>query len=110
MDDPKQPWKPGDATTIINRIAKSKMCQFSYTLHARERMDERNLIMSDVLYVLKTGFVYLEPEPSTTDGFFKYKVEGKSPNSGSRHLRVIAVPDPKECQIKAITIMWRNEP
>jgi len=106
--DPKQPWKASDATSIINRIAKNPLCEFSYTLHARDRMDERNLIVSDLLYVLRNGYVYDEPETSSIDGFYKYCVEGQSPNSGARYLRVIAVPDPNECQIKAITIMWRD--
>lgn len=73
-------------------------------------MFERGLITSDLLFVLKNGFVYEPPEEeSTVKGFYKYKVESQSPNSGSRTLRVIVVPDPKSCQIKLITIMWRDE-
>ena len=108
MADPKQPWKTSDATSIINRIAKNPLCEFSYTKHVRDRMSERNLIISDILYVLRTGYVYEEPEESSIDGFYKYQIEGQSPNSGARYLRVIAVPDPNECQIKVITIMWRD--
>ncbi len=105
---PKQPWKPSDATKIINQVAKELLCEFSYTQHAKERMDERNLIISDVLFVLRGGYVYAEPEESTIDGFYKYQIEGKSPNSGARSLRVVAVPDPSQCQIKVITIMWKD--
>lgn len=65
--------------------------------------------MSDLIYVLKTGLVYEDPEPSTVQGLYKYKVEGRSPNSGSRFLRVVVVPDEPSCQLKAITIMWRDE-
>lgn len=103
------PWTPPIATREINAIAGNRMCSLAITQHAKERMDERSLIMSDVLYVLKNGFVYDDPEPSTLEDFNKYALEGKSPNSGSRYLRVIAIPDKKSCQIKVITIMWRDE-
>jgi hypothetical protein len=81
----------------------------SFALHVRERLDERGLIMSDLLYVLRRGFVYDDPQESTLPTFFKYRIESQSPNSGSRYLRVVAVPDHMACQIKVITIMWRDE-
>lgn len=96
---------------MINKIAGSKQCDLAITGHARERMSERGLIMSDVLFVLKNGFVYEEPEVSTLDGFFKYVVESQSPNSGSRTLKVVAIPDPdlRSCQLKIVTVMWRDK-
>lgn len=111
MPDSKQPWSLGQATQLINKIAGNKRCDLAYTRHATERMIERGLIMSDVLFVLKNGFVYEEPEASTMDGFYKYTVESQSPNSGSRTLKVVAIPDPdlKSCQIKIVTIMWRDK-
>ena len=109
MPDPQQPWKPADATLIINEIASARMCTFSYTVHARERMAERGLILSDLLFALRSGFVYSVPEESTIKGYYKYKVESQTPNSGSRSLRLVVVPDRKSCQIKVITIMWRDE-
>ena len=105
----EQPWSPAKATSEINAIAKDRMCDLARTTHARERISERNLIMSDVLFVLRNGYVYEEPEPSTVGGLFKYKVDGKSPNSGSRSLRVVAIPDKQSCQIKVVTVMWRDE-
>jgi hypothetical protein len=109
MSNDDQPWKPAKATNMINEISRHKMCDFSYKLHAKERMDERGLLVSDVLYVLRHGYVYAEPEASTLNGFYKYQVESQSPNSGARFLRVVAVPDAKSRQIKVITIMWRDE-
>lgn len=112
MAEPIQPWKPGDATQIIRRIVRDPTCSFSYTAHVKERLAERNIIMSDLLFALKNGFVYEIPtdaDQSTIQGFYKYKVECQTPNSGSRTLRVVAVPDNKSCQIKIITIMWRDE-
>lgn len=109
MATPPQPWKPRDATVAINEIARNPQCDFAYVRHVRERLRERNLIMSDLLFVLKNGFVYEEPEESTVPGLYKYRVEGQSPNSKSRFLRVVVVPDVKSCQLQAITIMWRDE-
>ncbi len=105
----KQPWKPADATSNINQIGSDPTCSVSYTKHAKEQMLARGLIMSDVLYVLRNGYVYEDPVESTLAGLYKYKVESRSPNSGRRILRVIAVPDGKPCQIKVITVMWRDE-
>lgn len=105
----KQPWKPSEATRQINAIACELNCDLAYTKHARDRMAERNLIVSDALFLLKNGFVYRDPEESSIDGLYKYCVEGQTPNSGPRFLRLVVVPDPAACQIKIITAMWRDE-
>lgn len=104
-----QPWKPADATALINQMARNLRLDLCYTTHAKERMRERDLIVSDLLCVLKGGFVYRDPEPSTVQGLYKYAIEGQSPNSGARYLRVIVVPDEKSCQLKIVTFMWRDE-
>lgn len=72
-------------------------------------MDERNLIMGDVLYVLKNGFVYNDPLPSTRQGYHKYSIESKSPNGGSRSVRVVVIPEKNACFLKIITVMWVDE-
>lgn len=109
MATKKQPWTPAEATLAINEIAKNKTCDLAFTQHSRERMNERGLIMSDLLFVLKNGFVYEEAEESTVSGLFKYQVESQSPNSGARVLRVVAIPDYKSCRLKIVTFMWRDE-
>lgn len=109
MTAKKQPWTPADATRVINEIAKNRTCDLAFTRHAKERMSARGLIMSDLLFVLKNGFVYVEGQESTVDGFFKYQVESQSPNSGSRVLKVVAIPDYKSCGLKIVTVMWRDE-
>ena len=107
---PPQPWNAATATRTINAIARDLACTMSHTLHAKGRMAERELIIGDILYVLRNGMVYgNEPEESTLPGFYKYRIESQSPNSGPRYLRVVAVPDHIACQIKVITIMWRDE-
>lgn len=65
--------------------------------------------MSDVLYVLKNGFVLLEPVPSTRVGYNKYGMESKCPNGGNRAVRVIVIPDKKTCFLKIVTVMWVDE-
>lgn len=104
-----QPWKSAVATTRINGIARNKQCDLALTVHAKKQLAKRSLVISDLLYVLKNGHVYEEPEASTIAGLYRYKIESQSPNSGARFLRVVAVPDEKSCQIKIITIMWRDE-
>ncbi|RZJ46500.1 MAG: DUF4258 domain-containing protein [Brevundimonas sp.] len=103
------PWTPAQATQHINSCAKRDDLQLSWTHHATERMRERGLVMSDLLYLLKTGFVHDEAEASTREGFFKYRVEGTTPNSNRRAVRVVVIPDPKSSGMKLVTIMWRDE-
>jgi len=73
-------------------------------------MLSRDLILGDVLHVLRPGFVYAEGQPSTRSGFFKYAMECRTPNSGSRTVRVIVIPAPQGCSAKLVTVMWADEP
>ena len=102
-------WSGKEATDEIRKIARSKHLSVSYKTHAKERLAERSLIMSDILYVLKNGFVYENPVPSTRQGYNKYQMESRSPNSGSRAVRVIVIPDKKSCELKIISVMWVDE-
>jgi len=79
-----------------------------WKVHAMERLLERDLFVADALHVLKFGFVLDEPVPSDVDGYFKYAVEAKTPNSDGRVVRLIVVPD-GACEMKIITIMWKDE-
>ncbi len=72
-------------------------------------MAERGLIVSDVLYLLKNGFVYENAEPATRKGYYRYKMECRTPNSGSRRVRVVVIPEKRGCLLKLITIMWVDE-
>lgn len=103
-------WTPAIATREIREIAQSKRLTVSYKKHAVDRLAERGLIMSDILYVLKNGFVYDDPEPSTRAGYGKYAMESRSPNSGRRSVRVIVIPDKKASFLKIISVMWVDEP
>ena len=46
-------------------------------------MASRDLLVGDLMHLLKRGFVYAEPEAATR-GYWKYKVEGTTPNSDGR--------------------------
>lgn len=56
-----QPWSPGDATDQIRAIAKADILNLIWTAHAKVQMRDRGLIASDVLYVLRKGFVLEDP-------------------------------------------------
>jgi hypothetical protein len=72
-------------------------------------MEDRSIIVSDVLFVLKFGFVLTAPEAATKPGFFRYGMENKTPNSDSRDIRLIIIPDEKKSMIKLVTVMWVDE-
>jgi hypothetical protein len=105
-----QPWSPADATKEINAVAVSDKLRITYTGHARQQMADRDLIAGDVLFVLKKGFVLEDGEPSTQAGLYKYWVQSRSPNSGNRTVRIVAIPDPRTFWIKVVTVMWVDRP
>ena len=104
-----QPWTPSEATNKIRAMARSEQLNLAYKIHTKERLAERGIIISDVLFVLKHGFVLTEAEKSTRDGFFKYSMESKTPNSASRDIRVVLLPDAPRSSIKIVTVMWVDE-
>lgn len=104
-----QPWSPGDATTEIRAMARSGKLVLSYTEHFRQRLSERDLLIGDVLYVLKNGFVYDGPDQATQDGLHKYRMETRTPNSNNRVVRVVVIPDPSKYWAKIVAVMWVDE-
>jgi hypothetical protein len=104
----RQPWKPADATDAIRSISQDANFTLDLTGHARDQMKERDIVSSDLLHVLKNGFVYDQPEPATVEGCFKYKIESKSP-AGAREVRIVAIPWNNPPEIKIVTVMWRDE-
>lgn len=99
--------KPAEATRSINSCAKSDDLEIQMTQHAKERLLERDLLMSDLLFLLRNGFVYDEAQASTRPNFFKYNVQSPTPNTNGRALVATVIPD--ECCIKVVTIMWKDE-
>lgn len=109
MNFKKQPWSPADATKYINSITKHGIAELDYTEHCKERMEQRGIVVRDILYILKTGFVYEEPESATREGLYKYKVEGDSLSCEGRVLRIIAIVDEGREEIKIVTVMFVDE-
>lgn len=105
----QEPWSPADATTTIRIMAADRCLGLHFKTHAKEQMSSRGIIMSDVLYILKNGFVYKDPIPATINGFFKYAIESKSPNSNGRSIRLIIIPEEAACKFKLVTVMWVDE-
>jgi hypothetical protein len=104
-----QPWVPADATDAIRRISLSDDLTLIPTRHALAQMAERQLFTGDVLYILKQGFVLDDARESTRPGFYKYNMVSRSPNSGSRTIRVVAIPDTERCEVKIVTVMWVDD-
>lgn len=101
-------WSTGKATQEINRCAIGATLNLTFVQHVKDRLRERGLILGDVLHVLRRGFVLEEPEPATRAGYFKYLVEATTPNSEGRTVGIIVIPD-GSCELKLITVMWRDE-
>ena len=101
-----EPWEPAVATRAINHLANAMGMRFVMKKHALAREDLRGIITTDILHILKTGFVYREHENATRPNYFKYQIEGRSPNSGNRIIRLCVIPDEKNVGIKVVTVMW----
>ena len=82
--------------------------ELAYTRHAKHRMVERDIVVSDLMYILARGHIVEEPTESTQPGYCKYKICGKSPNSGTREICLIVIPDPGKPAAKVVTVMWRD--
>ncbi len=104
-----EPWQPGEATRRLNELARSRSLEISYKLHAKERLAERNLFVTDVLHALKYGFVYKSAEAATRPDMYKYLIQCRTPNSGSREVGVVVIPAPSGCRVKIVTVMWIDE-
>uniref|UniRef100_UPI000493C86D DUF4258 domain-containing protein n=1 Tax=Paracoccus sp. TRP TaxID=412597 RepID=UPI000493C86D len=90
-------------------MARDGKLSLAYKVHAMRRESERGLYVPDVLHVLKHGFVYAEGVPATRPYYYKYVIEGPTPNSGGRSVALVVIPDEQNCTIKLVTIMWIDE-
>ena len=84
-------WSIEDAEKIIHDYARGRreILELAYLEHAKARMEERDIIVSDILHVLARGYINEEPEESTRVGHCKYKICSKSPNSGNREICLV---------------------
>ena len=105
---PDKPLPPGRITEYIRSKINQEL-RLYWTEHAKEQMADRDLLMGDVFAVLRHGFVYEEGVPATQVGCFKYQMEGTSPNSNGRTVRVVVIPNHRN-ELKIVSVMWRDEP
>jgi hypothetical protein len=103
-----EPWTPAQATERIRSIASGNMC-LSYKKHAKDQLNDRSLIMGDLTFLLKNGFVYEAAEEATRKPFWKYQIQCTTPNSKNREVRAVVIPDWKRKEIKVVTVMWADE-
>jgi hypothetical protein len=105
-----EPWMPAQATERIRDIASRERFDLSYKMiHAKDQLSDRNLSMSDLIYLLQKGFVYQRPEEANRKPYWKYQMQCTTPNSKNREVRVVAIPDWKRKGIKIVTVMWVDE-
>ena len=102
----RQLWSPPEATRQIRAMSRRADLDFIHTEHSRERLLERDLIISDVIYVCQNGTVGDPAEDASISGLFKYQIECTTPNSNGRSVRLVVIPDLREPAIKAVTVMW----
>ncbi len=102
-------WSPKEAEERIHAyVETSPDFTLSYMVHAGDRMRERGITTSDIMYVLKNGYIDEEPQKEDRPGHFKYKMCGRSPNTGSREICLIVIPDPDKPTIEVVTVMWKD--
>lgn len=104
-----EPWDATVATERIRAIARDRRFSLAYKVHAMQRLAERGIFTSDVLFVLRHGFVYGEPAPATRPDFYRYEMESRTPNSDGRSVRVVVIPGSKNLICKIVTVMWVDE-
>ncbi|MCY4337312.1 MAG: DUF4258 domain-containing protein [Gammaproteobacteria bacterium] len=112
MQKRKSPcWSAKTAERHIRAYSqKSSGFELAYTIHAKERIEERGIIISDVVHILVHGHIDDEPETSSRPGYCKYKICGKPPNSGHREICLVIIPNPDKPAVKVITVMWKDQP
>ena len=104
-----QAWTPADATDAIRKIGCDPRLSLAYKVHATQRMAERGITISDILWLLKRGFVHQEATPATQKGRYKYVIEGPTPNSEGRTMAAVVIPVPPTQTIKVVTVFWVDE-
>ena len=104
-----EPWNPTDATYAIREVGRHPALSLAYKIHAMQRLAERGIVVSDVLYLLRNGFVYEDPKPATQAGYFRYVVDCRTPNSDGRIVTAVVIPNANTMSIKIVTVYWKDE-
>jgi len=102
----EQPWDAAIAEKYIRQLACDDNLALTKTEHSAQQMRKRCIIEYDIFYVLKHGKVLAEKtERSTQEGYFKYAIQSKAPNSEGV-IRLIVIPCVEKIHMTLITVMW----
>ncbi len=104
-----EPWPPAEATDRLRKIAAEEAFTVSFKIHALEQMEARDITTPDVLYAMRTGFVYDLPIAAKQPGLFLYTIKGATPSSNRRDIRVVVIPSMHKAEAKIVTVMWADE-
>lgn len=101
-------WSPGMAERQLRAYIEHVDFDLSYTAHVRERMNERGIVLADIRHLLSHGHITEQPKKATRPGCYRYKICGKTPNSGNRRICAVVVPDVGKPSVTIITVMWED--
>jgi len=87
------------ALKIIKKILKNGF--YSPTKHFRKRMNERDFDILDVLYAIKKGNIYNEPELHPKTDRWTYTVEGVT--IGGQKIKIVVDIDEENNRIRFLT-------
>ena len=115
VDSKDTNFDPDNIKKVLHSLLYLNGGKLHLSIHAKERMAQRSITMSDLLYLLKNGHVEPEREKATLPNknweqhkLWKYTITGYTPNSENRELQsIMIVPDAKG-GIKIVTVMWKD--
>jgi hypothetical protein len=103
------PLPPEEATRRIRYAATRSEVGIGYPWEQAQALVEMGLVIGDVLHVLKrSGVVYEPGRPASRVGAFCYSMDGTSPNSGGRVVRIEVIISPWPLVIKVNRVLWRD--
>lgn len=102
-------WEPAYATESIRKIGCHPALSLAYKVHAVQRMAERGITTSDVMWLLRRGFVHEGPTQATQLNFYKHRIVGLTPNSNGRSIEAVVIPNIATNTIKIVTVFWVDD-
>lgn len=92
------------AEEVVRKIA-AKDTDVQFTIHANERMEERDISLADVMRVLRKGSV--EEPPKSGKGKGEWKVKVTRHQRGCRDIGVVTLII-RESKLLILTVEWED--
>ena len=109
MKPPVGKLSPAKATLRINTWAQTGLLRLNFSQHAKERQFLREFVISDIVYLLKYGFVLDEPSMSEKSyGYYKYVIQGKVLSNLDRVAQGVVIPL-APARLLVVTVMWKDK-